>query len=149
AKASDWVGKMAGSKGKNPLTPTASFEDYYFEIMTRGDYDEYWKQPDRNWSLYYDQTSDIPMLHLTGWYDSYTSGSILNFQNLAKVKKSPMRLIVGPWLHGSNTRSNAGDIEFGPDAAIDDFSEEFHLRWFDHFLKGLDTGIDRDPMVRL
>lgn len=148
-KAAPWVGKMVGSRGRSPLASAPSFEDYYFEIMTRADYDDYWKQPDRNWSLYYEQTSDIPMLHLTGWYDSYTSGSILNFANLSNIKKSPMKLIVGPWVHGGNTRSNAGDIEFGPDAAIADFPREFHLRWFDRVLKGRDTGVDRDPAVRL
>ena len=148
-RAAPWIGAMAGARGETPLATAPSFEEYYFEIMTHADYDDYWKQPDRNWSLYYEQTSDIPMLHLTGWYDSYTSGSILNFQNLSKLKKSPIKLIVGPWVHGGNTRSNSGDVEFGPDAAIADFNEGFHLRWFDHFLKGKDTGADRDPAVRL
>jgi uncharacterized protein len=148
-KPADWVGAMAGGRGRTPLARAPNFEDYYFEIMTRGDYDDYWKQPDRNWSLYYDQTSDIPMLHLTGWYDSYTSGSIHNFEALSRLKKSPMRLIVGPWVHGGNTRSSAGDVEFGPSAAIGDFNEAFHLRWFDRFLKAQDTGVDREPRVRL
>jgi len=146
-KAANWIGAMA--RGQTPLARKPSFEDYYFEIMTHADYDDYWKQPDRNWSLYYEQTSDIPMLHLTGWYDSYTSGSILNYQGLSKIKKSPIKLIVGPWTHGGNTRSNAGDVEFGPAAAIDGFNEAFHLRWFDRFLKGRDTGVDGDPAVRL
>jgi putative CocE/NonD family hydrolase len=147
--AAPWIGRMAGARGETPLAAAPSFEDYYFEIMTHADYDDYWKQPDRNWSLYYEQTSDIPMLHLTGWYDSYTSGSILNFQNLSKIKKSPVQLIIGPWVHGGNTRSNAGDVEFGPEAAIADFDGDFHLRWFDRFLKGRDTGADREPAVRL
>ena len=149
AKAAPWIGRMAGARGTSPLAAAPSFEDYYFEIMTHADYDDYWKQPDRNWSLHYDQTSDIPMMHLTGWYDSYTAGSILNFQNLAKIKSSPMKLIVGPWVHGGNTRSVAGDVEFGPAAAMADFNEGFHLRWFDRFLKGRDTGADRDPAVKL
>ncbi|MEO8681108.1 MAG: CocE/NonD family hydrolase, partial [Vicinamibacterales bacterium] len=149
AKAAPWIGRMAGARGSSPLATAPSFEDYYFEIMTHADYDDYWKQPDRNWSLYYEQTSDIPMMHLTGWYDSYTTGSILNFQNLSEIKTSPMKLIVGPWVHGGNTRSAAGDVEFGSAAAMSDFDSAFHLRWFDHFLKGRDTGADRDPAVKL
>ncbi|MBI3264432.1 MAG: CocE/NonD family hydrolase, partial [Acidobacteria bacterium] len=70
-KAADWVGVLHARRGLNPLSIAPNFEDYYFEIMTHADYDEYWKQSDRNWSLYYDRTADIPMLHLTGWYDSY------------------------------------------------------------------------------
>ena len=149
AKAAPWIARMAGARGASPLAAAPSFEDYYFEILTRADYDDYWRQPDRNWSLHYEQTSDIPMMHLTGWYDSYTAGSILNFQNLARLKTSPMKLIVGPWLHGGNLRSAAGDVEFGPDAAMADFDRAFHLRWFDQFLKGRDTGAAREPAVRL
>jgi putative CocE/NonD family hydrolase len=42
---------------------------------------------------------------------------------------------MGPWVHGGNTRSYAGEVEFGPEAAIDDFHRGFHLRWFNRFLK--------------
>src|SRR5262245_27349588 len=147
--AAEWIGGMAQSRGKNPLARAPNFEEYYYEIMTHADYDDYWKQPDRNWSLYYGQTSDIPMMHLTGWYDSYTDGSIRNYLGLSKAKQSPMKLIVGPWVHGGNTRSLSGDVEFGPAAAMTDFNEAFHMRWFDHFLKGKDTGADRTPAVRV
>jgi putative CocE/NonD family hydrolase len=135
-KVADWVGVIHAKRGLNPLTHAKNFEDYIFELMTHGDYDDYWKAPDMNWSLNYAQTADIPMLHITGWYDSYTSGTIKNYVALSKMKKSPIRLVVGPWIHARNTSSVAGDLEFGPSAAIKDFPTEFHLRWFDHFLKG-------------
>jgi putative CocE/NonD family hydrolase len=104
-------------------------------MMTRGDYDDYWKEPDVNWSAHYGVTSDIPMMHITGWYDSYAGGTIANYLGLKKIKTAPMRLLVGPWMHSRNTQSSAGDVEFGPDAAIADFHEGMHLRWFDHFLR--------------
>lgn len=148
-KAKTWIRDIAATRGKNPLSAEPSFEDYYYEILTHADYDDYWKHPDRNWSTHYEQTSDIPMLHLTGWYDSYTSGSILNYVSLRKAKRAPERLIVGPWTHGGNTRSFAGNVEFGPEAKIADFNEAFHLRWFDHYLKGQATGVEREPEVKL
>ena len=135
-KVADWVGVIHAKRGQNPLTHAKNFEDYIFELMTHGDYDDYWKAADMNWSLNFDKTADIPMLHVTGWYDSYTSGTIKNYVGLSKLKEGPIRLLVGPWTHGRNTTSTAGDIEFGPDAAIKDFPTDFHLRWFDHFLKG-------------
>jgi hypothetical protein len=135
-KVADWIGVIHAKRGLNPLTYAKNFEDYIFELMTHGDYDDYWKAPDMNWSLNYAQTADIPMLHVTGWYDSYTSGTIKNYVALSRMKKSPIRLLVGPWLHGRNTSSVAGDVEFGQDAALKDFPTDFHLRWFDHFLKG-------------
>ncbi len=148
-RAVDWIGKFAGKRGLTPLASAPNFEDYIYDMMTRSDYDAYWKQPDVNWSLHYEQTADIPMLHVSGWYDSYTAGTIYNFVGLSKVKSAPQRLLMGPWLHGRNTRSSSGDAEYGPDAAIPDFYSELHVRWFNHFLKGEANGVGDEPTVRL
>ncbi|MBI4540086.1 MAG: CocE/NonD family hydrolase [Gemmatimonadetes bacterium] len=148
-KASDWITSFSGKLGLTPLASAPNFEEYIYDMMTRGDYDDYWKQPDVNWSLHYQQTADIPMLHITGWYDSYTAGTIYNYSGLSKLKKSPQRLLVGPWLHGGNTRSSSGNVEFGAEAAIPDFPDAFHVRWFDHFLKGDKNGVEDEPPVRL
>ncbi len=148
-RVSDWVGSMQAGRGLTPLAAAPSFEDFFVDMMTNADYGDYWTQPDRNWSLNYGRTADIPMIHITGWYDSYTSGSIANYVELSKIKRAPQQLLVGPWLHGGNTRSASGDVEFGATAAITDFGEAFHLRWFDHVLKHKDTGVDRDPAVKV
>jgi predicted acyl esterase len=88
-----------------------------------------------NWQEHYDETLDIPMIHVSGWYDSYAGGTLQNYVELSKRKTSPICLLMGPWTHGGNTRSYAGDVEFGPEAARADFPREFHLRWFDRFLR--------------
>jgi uncharacterized protein len=144
-KPADWVSVLSAKRGLNPLSIAPNFEEYIFDMMTHGDYDDYWKQPDVNWAAHYGVTSDIPMMHITGWYDSYAGGTIANYLGLKKIKKSPMRLLVGPWMHSRNTQSNAGDVEFGPDAAIANFHEGMHLRWFDHFLKGRNNGVGQEP----
>ena len=148
-KPSDWIGVLHGKRGLNPLTIAPNFEEYIFDMMTRGDYDAYWQQPDVNWSAHYANTSDIPMMHITGWYDSYAGGTIANYLGLSKLKKSPMKLLVGPWLHSRNTQSNAGDVEFGAEAAIPDFHEGMHLRWFDRFLKGRNNGVTEEPPAQI
>jgi putative CocE/NonD family hydrolase len=148
-KPSDWIGALHGKRGLNPLSIAPNFEDYIFDMMTRGDYDEYWQQPDVNWSAHYAETSDIPMMHITGWYDSYAGGTIANYLGLSRTKKSPMKLLVGPWLHSRNTQSNAGDVEFGSQAAIPDFHEGMHLRWFDRFLKGRNNGVTEEPAAQI
>jgi putative CocE/NonD family hydrolase len=148
-KAADWVGALRARPGLTPLAVAPNFESYIFDMLTHGDYDDYWKQGDLNWSEHYAETADIPMLHVSGWYDAYTAGAINNFVGLSRAKTSPVRLLVGPWLHGRNTQSNAGDVEFGSDAAIRDFSEAFHVRWFDHFLKGTENGVAAEPRVTL
>jgi putative CocE/NonD family hydrolase len=59
------------------------------------------------------------------------------------------RLLVGPWSHGNSRRPDSSytGIEFGPDAAVE--MDEVHLRWFDHWLKGVANGVPDDPRVSL
>ena len=134
----DWLTTMPIRKGLNPLSVSPNFEDYILEMMTHGDYDDYWKHLDMNWVEYYDQTADIPMLLISGWYDSYAGGTVHNYNELSRRLDSPVQLIMGPWTHGGNTRSYSGNVEFGPDASMDDFHTVRHLAWFDSVLKGED-----------
>ena len=143
----NWLWAMPLRKGLNPLSVSPNFEDYILEMMTHGDYDDYWKHLDVNWIEFYDQTADIPMLLISGWYDSYAGGTVDNYAALSARLDSPLYLLMGPWTHGGNTRSYSGDVEFGAPAALADFHREFHLRWFDRVLKNEDTG--PMPPVRL
>ena len=54
---------------------------------------------------------------------------------------------MGAWTHGELQRRKAGDREFGPSAAVD--YDEIILRWMDHYLKGVDNGVEREKPVRL
>ena len=63
--------------------------------------------------------ADVPVLHITGWYDSWTRQVTMNYEALSPAKKSPQRLVIGPWVHGSQGSNVAGEVEFTPDAAID------------------------------
>jgi len=137
--ARQWLAALPLRKGLNPLSVAPNFEDYILTMMTHGDYDDYWKQLDINWAEHYDRTSDIPMIHVSGWYDSYCGGTIQNYLGLSRRLKSPVHLLIGPWTHGGNTRSYAGEVEFGAQAGLSDFHREFQLRWFDRFLMGEKT----------
>ena len=130
----DWFPLTPFRKGANPLSGAPNFEDYYLEMQNHGDYDEYFRGIGRNWTEYYEGTSDVPMLHVGGWYDSYAPGTIRSFVELTRIKLEEMSLLMGPWTHAATTRSYAGDIEFGEAAAIPDFAREFHLRWFHRHL---------------
>src|SRR5205085_8715942 len=44
-----------------------------------------------NWELHYGRTSNIPMVHLGGWYDIYTAGTFKNFVELTKLKSTKDR----------------------------------------------------------
>jgi hypothetical protein len=60
-----------------------------------------------------------------------------------------VRLLIGPWTHSANGRTYAGEVDFGPEAAITDFATTFHLRWFDRVFKQGPSALDGDKPVRL
>ena len=148
-RVADWFQSLPLKRGRNPLSVSPNFEDYIFEMMTHGDYDDYWKQMGVNWVEYYEQTSDIPMIHCSGWYDNYCGTAIDNYVGLSKLKKSPVRLLLGPWTHGPFDQTFSGDVEFGSGAAVRNFEYDWHLRWYDCFLKEKKNGVEAEPAVKL
>jgi hypothetical protein len=138
---SAWYSALPIRKGLSPLSIAPNYERYYLDEATRSDYDEHWGTLGMQWEKYYAQTADVPMMHIGGWYDIYLRGTIENWRRLSALKKSPMRLVIGPWTHHGDTASYAGDVEFGAGAAIEDFDTDFHLRWFDYYLKGIRTSV--------
>jgi len=134
--------------GTTPLKFAPDYEAWLVEAMSHGDYDEFWKDAGSSVVDHLKEYKDVPEYHTTGWYDSWgTPVANLNFVELRKAKKSLQRLIVGPWIHSSENHSYAGEAQFTEDAALD--LEAFHLRWYDHWLKGIDNGVDREPPVRI
>lgn len=134
--------------GTTPLKFAPDYESWLIEAMRHGDYDDFWKNHGSSVVDHLAEYKDIPVYHITGWYDSWgTQVANLNYIELRKAKKSLQRLIIGPWTHGGQTRSFAGEAQFTPDAALDIYP--WRLRWLDRWLKGVDNGVDREAPVRI
>ncbi|HYV36844.1 MAG TPA: CocE/NonD family hydrolase, partial [Gemmataceae bacterium] len=133
--------------GTTALQHVPDYEAWLVEAMRHGDNDDYWKQPGYSVVDNVERYADVPVYHVTGWYDSWCRQNVMNWQALSKSKKSPQLLIVGPWTHGSQGKNFAGEIEF-PAAAALNFNE-WRLRWFDKWLKGIDNGVEKEGPVRL
>jgi uncharacterized protein len=134
--------------GTTPLKLAPEYETFLIEAMRHGDYDDYWKNAGSSVVDHVAEYKDIPVYHVSGWYDSWAlQVANLNYVELARAKKGPQRLIMGPWTHGGQTDSFAGEAEFGEAAALD--FNAFRLRWFDHWLKGIDNGVEREAPVRI
>lgn len=75
------------------------------------------------------------VLAVGGWGDSYKNAPPALVANLT----APAKAIIGPWVHKY------------PHFAVPEprigFLQEA-LRWWDHWLKGLDTGVEGDPAMR-
>ena len=108
-----------------------------------------WWEP-RRYQNKYDRVR-VPVLGISGWYDDEQVGTPLNYigvttKGAPEVRRS-QRLLLGPWPHAINSATKLGEVEFGPTAVID--MNAYWLRWFDHWLKGTDDGLMKEPPVRI
>ena len=83
----------------------------------------------------YDAIEAATMI-VAGWADGYRNNSLRTFEALT----APKRLIAGPWAHAATDTSLPGpNIDLVPEM----------LKWWDHWLKGIDNGVDREPPIVL
>lgn len=149
----EWFKHMPWKPGHNPVRWAPEYEDYLFEQWTHGEFSDYWKQLGIYTEGWYDQYADVPQIHMSSWYDAYVRTATDNYVGLKKRKLGPVRLILGPWTHGDRSKSWSGDVDFGEASTLDGNLaknwRELRLRWFDHWVRGVDNGVDREPNVRL
>lgn len=146
-----WFRDMPWAPGRSPVSLAPSYEAYLFEQWTKGTFDDYWKQPGIWAEGFHDVWPDAPMVHMSSWFDPYPRTATDNYIGLKAQKRGPVRLILGPWTHGDRSLTWAGDVDFGPEATLDgqlatDFWE-LRVRWFDHWLRGVENGVDTEPAV--
>ena len=123
---------------------------FYYEWLSHPPADPWWDWAElRN---KYDRVH-AAVLNLSGWYDEAygPDGATTNFDGLLAARlgdKDPRtRTVIGPWTHGGQEETRAGEREFGSSAAID--YDELILRWMDHYVRGMDNGVDREKRVRI
>jgi putative CocE/NonD family hydrolase len=99
---------------------------------------------------------NTPMYHVTSWYDIFLRGGLAHFCGLRQhamsaAARAQQKIVIGPWAHRfpytSPTSQGTGDIDFGPNACIE--LHETQLRWFDYYLKGINTGILEEAPVKI
>ena len=146
--AEDWAGWLAAwEETRLPLIATFLHPEL-LEQFIHPAYDDYWRDIDPG-TRYND--IDVPIYHESGWYDRYVRATYRNYLGIhergrSQTTRQSQKIIMGPWRHGGAIPST-DDVTFGPDARIDRVA--LHLRWFDYWLKGIDTGIVEEPPVRV
>lgn len=133
--------------GTSPLKVVPEYEAWLVEALRSGPDSPFWKIKGMSVVDHVAEYADVPVLHVTGWYDSWTRQVSMNYEALSKAKKSPHRLVIGPWVHGSQGSFVSGEVEFTPDAAVDLLA--WRLRWYDRWTKGEKNGVDDDSPVLL
>ncbi|MGB9673178.1 MAG: CocE/NonD family hydrolase, partial [Anaerolineales bacterium] len=114
----------------NRLENTPPFIETWLSHQLR---DDYWKQGsvDEDYSAI-----QCAVYAVGGWVDPYTNSIPRLLENL----KVPRKGLIGPWAHSYPHTAI-------PQPAIG-FLQEC-LRWWDYWLKGIDTGIMDEPMLRV
>jgi predicted acyl esterase len=75
---------------------------------------------------------EIPTFVIGGWYDQYPDSLLRIVEHL----KAPVKAMIGPWAHSlPHDGYPKPHVEWRHEA----------VRWFDHWLKGRDTGIADEP----
>ncbi|HUZ55142.1 MAG TPA: CocE/NonD family hydrolase [Streptosporangiaceae bacterium] len=122
--------------------PLASWQT----ALDHSTYDNYWHSLDITG---YEQM-DIPVLHLTGWFDGCAPGEFHHFRQMRERSPAADRqsLVVGPWDHGGAVVTGLaveGDLAISAQGTAD--LRLVWERWFARFLKGEPASAD-GPAVR-
>lgn len=122
-----------------PPAPDYAIDEEYF--ANRFDTEPWmltWKKHQRDgefWqrSLYgrWDELK-VPNFHIGGWYDGYRD----SLPRMLEHVQAPVKAMIGPWSH-------AFPHQPYPEPGMEWRHEA--VRWFDHWLKGRDTGIMDEP----
>ncbi len=125
---------------------------YFFDWLAHPYYDDYWR------AICVEEQHDkvaVPALNVGGWHDIFMGGTLRNYVGMrargaSAEARAGQRLLVGPWHHTLPFSSLVGQVDYGfrsGPVAID--YDGAQLRFFDHWLKGADNGVDKDAPVRL
>lgn len=118
------------------------------EWLAHPTFDDYW----RHLSLDgYFEGIDLPVLHITGWYDGDQWGELYYYDNMVTYSPAADKqfLLSGPWDHAGTRTPKAvlGEVDFTQAAVLD--MKAIHLRWFDYWLKGDENGQAEEARVKV
>jgi predicted acyl esterase len=89
----------------------------------------------------------IPIWNIGGWYDIFNTGTVENFEFLqnqgASGARGNQRLTMGPFGHGPLS----GDLAYPDEDKRLGTPSNDDIRWFDHWLKGVENGVMDEPPV--
>jgi len=143
--------KMLNTLPLKQLEDLRGIAPYYYEWLSHPAEDAWW-----DWAELSNKYGRVhaAVFNFSGWYDDNygPEGATTNFNGLlrSRTKESGKRthLLLGPWVHGvdETAKTTSGERQFGAAAAID--YDEIVLRWMDHYLRGVDNGVDKEKAVR-
>lgn len=139
----EWIRINPWLPGESALRAAPEYEAYVIEQWKNECFGPYWQQPELYALGFHARFPDVPMVHMSSWFDPYARTATENFLGLHAGRRGPVRLVIGPWTHGQRSVRHAGNVDFGEAATLDgNLAPDYvTLRrdFFDRHVRGLDT----------
>lgn len=113
------------------------------EWLKHEDLDEFWKKS--SWKERY-SGAPVPALIMSGWFDDNGMGTTEALDLVRDWPEGTWKAILGPWKHSGNAEYDLHGIPMGQDALRYDI-DLICMMWLEHFLKGVENGIEKSPKV--
>lgn len=113
------------------------------EWLKHEDMDEFWKKS--NWKERY-SGPPVSALIMSGWFDDNGMGTTEALDLVRDWPEGTWKAILGPWKHSGNAEYDLHGIPMGEDALRYDI-DLICMMWLEHFLKGVENGIEKSPKV--
>ena len=125
------VPAIVGDKWRSMWQERLELDPWITHWMQHQRRDDYWRHGSacEDWSKI-----EIPVFAIAGWTDGYTDSALRVLEGLS----GPRKALIGPWGH-------VDPIHGPPTPQVGILGEL--TRWWDRWLKGIDSGIDDDPML--
>jgi putative CocE/NonD family hydrolase len=123
---------------KQALGYDIPFVNKYLQHM---DLDDFWKMTDWKSRI---GGHRVPALIMSGWFDDNGMGTTEALDICENYEDK--KVILGPWIHSGNSHYDVHGLELGMNALRYDM-DMICLDWLDHYLKGVDNGIEKTPKV--
>jgi len=111
------------------------------EWISHTDYDEMWARG--NWKER-NTGHRVPAFIMSGWFDDNGMGTT---EALDLYQDYPeKKVVLGPWMHAGNADYDIHGLALGNRALRYDI-DLMSFEWLEHYLKGVENGIDKTPTV--
>jgi putative CocE/NonD family hydrolase len=135
----------------SPLLPVDDLHTWFSDWMNHPNHDDFWEEFSNARSH---NKVNVPVHHFGSWFDCFLNGTIRSYAGMRANAATPearnaQRMTIGPWVHIPNPADlrTAGEVDFGEQAILGWMTTR--LRWFDHWLKDENNGVDSDKPVKL
>lgn len=123
------VASDPGTEFSNYATTVAGYRPLMADIARHPYADDFYAERS---PITYNAQTTVPAAVDVGWHDDMVYGGPINFETLGSSDK---RIVIGPWGHSEAHQRPGG--------------REERLRWMDHYLKALGSGVEQDPRARV